>query len=608
MLLAVTFLFALLISQNAAQEHDQVQKKHPGVVLAEAQVDWLRSNDGFYSDKISIKPLFESDSPTVPLGLFANAPITKGETVMLIPVKCLLTTGSPDSEDMCETAMNMVHQRKLGEKSFWEPYVSYMYSKTRIQLPSNWSPEGRKLLLEIRGKYLPPEDLTEVSFANHCHDEDNKDGVSEQGYDPQELEFAYLTVVSRAWGENLVPVFDMINHHSGRYANIDSTSIHDKSTGKATVFATRDVPAGEQLYLSYMDCIDEKGFELEYVLPQMLRDFGYVDDYPQRWTFPTPTSITKKKKSTSSKDNFVFEIDFVNEEIDALFKAGALQGPAEMKITWLTGEPSNQQLIFLKQELKRIELLQPTVITLANQLQDGYERKVALDYYNSLATALHYATGNSTRSQQESCDSNDNAVCASGLVDDEGILNLPTTPNNDNIDSDNMDSVDNDNSKSSSNEQPTTTPQDTGENSPQVGSPQDWMACKDYWKIEDDYKLLDACNSWYQSSRFLYQKEDDDVCLYMDGYLHACASNRPHYHEVFVHYAARYLDQVQRVLFIGGGDSMVLHEVLKYPSLELVVGLELDHRVVRASFKNFGTQPHWDNDKVHWYFGDAAKR
>lgn len=52
---------------------------------------------------------------------------------------------------------------------------------------------------------------------------------------------------------------------------------------------------------------------------------------------------------------------------------------------------------------------------------------------------------------------------------------------------------------------------------------------------------------------------------------------------------------------------MVLHEVLKYPTLELVVGLELDQRVCRTTFKNFGAQPHWDNEKVKWWYGDAAE-
>ena len=52
---------------------------------------------------------------------------------------------------------------------------------------------------------------------------------------------------------------------------------------------------------------------------------------------------------------------------------------------------------------------------------------------------------------------------------------------------------------------------------------------------------------------------------------------------------------------------MLLHEVLKYPTLEKVVGLELDQQVTRKSFKHFQSQPHWDNDKVEWWYGDATK-
>ena len=86
-----------------------------------------------------------------------------------------------------------------------------------------------------------------------------------------------------------------------------------------------------------------------------------------------------------------------------------------------------------------------------------------------------------------------------------------------------------------------------------------------------------------------------------------CGAYRPHYHEGVVHVPARFLDQVKRVVFVGGGDSMLLHEVLQYEELELVVGLELDQVVTRTSFARFGTSPHFHNEKVEWWFGDAAK-
>jgi SAM-dependent methyltransferase len=75
-----------------------------------------------------------------------------------------------------------------------------------------------------------------------------------------------------------------------------------------------------------------------------------------------------------------------------------------------------------------------------------------------------------------------------------------------------------------------------------------------------------------------------------------------------VHKPAKYLSEpIKRVLWVGGGDSGVLNEFLKYPSLELAVGLELDQQVTRTAFKYFKSRPHFDNPKVQWWYGDASK-
>lgn len=52
---------------------------------------------------------------------------------------------------------------------------------------------------------------------------------------------------------------------------------------------------------------------------------------------------------------------------------------------------------------------------------------------------------------------------------------------------------------------------------------------------------------------------------------------------------------------------MILHEILKFPDLELVVGMELDQQVIRSSFKHLGTLPYFDDPRVQWWFGDATK-
>ena len=85
--------------------------------------------------------------------------------------------------------------------------------------------------------------------------------------------------------------------------------------------------------------------------------------------------------------------------------------------------------------------------------------------------------------------------------------------------------------------------------------------------------------------------KNNDVCLYLGGIgldrstdiLQQCTKYRPHYHEMFVHYSARFItdSSIKRVIWVGGGDSMLLHEILKYDTLELVIGLEIDQIVTR---------------------------
>ena len=135
-----------------------------------------------------------------------------------------------------------------------------------------------------------------------------------------------------------------------------------------------------------------------------------------------------------------------------------------------------------------------------------------------------------------------------------------------------------------------------------------WSSCDDpYDESHDDFEQVAVEHSLYQKVIFEENLVKEDKCLRLDNTLQQCSTYRPHYHEPFVHLSAAYLTDVKRVVFVGGGDSMLLHEVLKYPSLELVLGLELDQKVTRNSFEHFKTQPHFDDERVQWWFGDGAK-
>jgi len=131
--------------------------------------------------------------------------------------------------------------------------------------------------------------------------------------------------------------------------------------------------------------------------------------------------------------------------------------------------------------------------------------------------------------------------------------------------------------------------------------------CDNYEEMMFDGRhTLDEPKSLYSEISF-FETPNGNACLELDTVIQICDTYRPHYHEIMLDFPARYIDSVRRVLFVGGGDSMLLAEALKYPNIELVVGLELDQVVVRKSFIWFLTLPHFDDKRVEWWFGDAVK-
>jgi len=131
--------------------------------------------------------------------------------------------------------------------------------------------------------------------------------------------------------------------------------------------------------------------------------------------------------------------------------------------------------------------------------------------------------------------------------------------------------------------------------------------CDSYLKLTGFKDAVYESKSFYQEISWSENPNKPDVCMSLDDILQICHSYRPHYHEPYVHFPAAYMKEMKRVAFIGGGDSMLLHEALKYPNVEMILGLELDQKVVRESLKHFHTQPHFEDPRVQWWFGDASK-
>ena len=185
-------------------------------------------------------------------------------------------------------------------------------------------------------------------------------------------------------------------------------------------------------------------------------------------------------------------------------------------------------------------------------------------------------------------------TCPGGAAPDES----GTCPNPDAADDSSDDSSDDDDGHRSGN--PNAHRVEDGEEKPPT-------TCDSYLKLVGFKDATYETRSFYQEVAWSENANKPDVCMSLDDILQICHSYRPHYHEPYVHFPAAYLKDMKRIVFIGGGDAMLLHEALKYPNVEMIVGLELDQKVVRESLKHFHTQPHFDDPRVQWWFGDASK-
>ncbi len=97
--------------------------------------------------------------------------------------------------------------------------------------------------------------------------------------------------------------------------------------------------------------------------------------------------------------------------------------------------------------------------------------------------------------------------------------------------------------------------------------------------------VLYAETSAYQ--RVVVTASNAGVRLFLNGNLQFHSRDEYRYHEALVHPAMAAHGAPKRVLVLGGGDGMALREILKYPSVEQVMLVELDPHMTQL----FSTQP-----------------
>jgi len=546
---------------DLTSDHNKEEKEHLAVKLTK----WLSSLEGgAFNAKQEIRPVNDdSDTSNVFHGIFASELIAKGELLAKIPWEYIINDEEDDDQlsvndfeeavMKCGTVRNLAKEMKQVETlgkyikdpntaSKYGPYIQYLLDQPRGILPSAWSQKGKAMLNEVLGgkrRTIPP------AYATTWYDEDFLQDCNGESEDELSGKAAML-VVARGDDDLLVPVYDMYNHRNGQWYNT-----HMKVTRGENyiVTARRDIQPGEQIYNSYNMCENCGGRKDGYGTPEIFRDYGFVEEFPQRFNF--------------EGHEIMFDL---NESEDG-----------EIVVKW-TDKPRTEKD---KKEMNQVIMKElQRLVKKRNQIwqsdfQNGKstiketEWNSIWDFHKTMVNALSHAFNDIVVDDSEKIPVGIDTCTSDGAC---GINYF--------------DLLDRE--------------EDQLKYNAQMCNNKEVMTFPDYY-------MLEGLKTHYQQLNFAFNTEHGDICMDLEDTVQICSCYRPHYHEFSSHFAARFVDNIKRVVFVGGGDSMMLHEVLKYPSLEKVVGLELDQTVVRKSFKYFKTQAHFDSDKVEWWFGDATK-
>lgn len=95
----------------------------------------------------------------------------------------------------------------------------------------------------------------------------------------------------------------------------------------------------------------------------------------------------------------------------------------------------------------------------------------------------------------------------------------------------------------------------------------------------------------------------------LDGCFMSSERDEFHYHENLIHVPAMVHDGVRRALIVGGGDGGSAEELLKHPTIEQVVIVELDEKVVNISRRYLCGVHHGalDDARVDVRIGDGLR-
>lgn len=515
----------------------------------------------------------------------------------------------------CVAIDTIVHERvtKRADSSF-HPYLEFVFGtgNPKGKQPAEWSKKAQYIFWGMLGQedtlYTPELEEYKIKHSAICEKyKTKKQMLSSSSLSPEEdtkieedvsafERFAYYYFARYSWGTNLIPLFDMIPHRNGKWKNVearfvdvetgttvpvkpreqryhgfvresdDSNDSNNDSATKLVVYAHRDIAAGEPLRVSYNQCehLGCERLKTTYTSSNLIADAGIVEEYPRRWSFHL-------NPWDEVGAFLLFDIDLDPNTGETTFD---LLSATIDKVDYQL-----YTLSFLTASVNRwdglkLEIIKHTKDWKNETSSSRNEYEGIHGFHEAYTEAFHMAW----RHRYDAANDPSATPTRSSISDNGGGSQQNIMEGYDDL---------------------------TEFAGPALQTKGKYLCCAE-GDLLDAGKLIGEVQGFYQKLKFQYDQTIDNTYMKMDTWLHSASNFRAHYHESVIHVALQYVKNPKRVAYIGGGDNMVLAEVLKYPGIEKVVGLELDQQTCRSSMKYFGTTPAFHDDRIEWWFGNGA--
>lgn len=158
-----------------------------------------------------------------------------------------------------------------------------------------------------------------------------------------------------------------VNHDNGRI-NTENDSMYEREGLK--VRASKDLKAGDQIYATYDKCVDCLNVQYMWGTSEILKDFGFVEDYPHRYVY--------------MDQEIWFEIHNENDSLTVQWD--------ERDDDDYYPEVTESGLEFLKEELSRIQHAADRLLNKQGDIPD-HEWDIIYNYYMAVSLDLYTVIG-----------------------------------------------------------------------------------------------------------------------------------------------------------------------------------------------------------------------